>query len=265
LKIPAGEFMMGCAPADSACDSNEKPLHKVTITKAFEIGKYEVTQAQWQAVMGTNPSKFKGPSLPVENISWRLTQEFMQKMNDRKDGYKYRLPTEAEWEYAAKAAHSGAPTATPDTHGWYEKNAGGTTHPVGMKQPNAWGLFDMQGNVWEWVQDWFGKTYYASSPAADPSGPPSGVFRVGFVERRRRIHTPLDAIDRRARLRARHFRRGNRVSLSSTSGVNHEAFSLDPARDVRYLTSRKQELACIPGFRRAGYRRRQDRPHLECG
>jgi formylglycine-generating enzyme required for sulfatase activity len=177
VKIPAGDFMMGCAPNDSDCDSNEKPLHKVTITKAFEIGKYEVTQAQWQAVMGTNPSKFKGPNLPVENISWRLTQDFMQKMNDRKDGYKYRLPTEAEWEYAAKAGHGGA-TAALDAHVWYDKNSSGTTHPVGMKQPNASGLFDMQGNVWEWVQDWFAKTYYAASPAADPSGPPSGVFRV---------------------------------------------------------------------------------------
>jgi len=177
VKIPAGDFMMGCAPADTDCDSNEKPLHKISITKAFEIGKYEVTQAQWQAVMGTNPSKFKGPNLPVENISWRLTQEFMQKMNDRKDGYKYRLPTEAEWEYAAKAGtHSAA--AQLGTVAWYEENSGSTTHPIGTKQPNAWGLFDMQGNVWEWVQDWFGKTYYASSAAADPTGPPTGVFRV---------------------------------------------------------------------------------------
>jgi formylglycine-generating enzyme required for sulfatase activity len=178
VKIPAGEFMMGCAPSDSDCDSNEKPLHKITITKAFEIGKYEVTQGQWQAVMGSNPSKFKGPNLPVENISWRLTQDFMQKMNDRKDGHKYRLPTEAEWEYASRAGHTGTPTAALDEHVWYEHNSGGMTHPVGMKQPNAWGLFDMQGNVWEWVQDWFGKTYYATSPAADPTGPPSGVFRV---------------------------------------------------------------------------------------
>ena len=177
VKLPAGEFMMGCAPSDAACDSNEKPLHKVTITRPFEMGKYEVTQAQWQAVMGTNPSKFKGPDLPVENISWRLTQEFMQKMNDRKDGYKYRLPTEAEWEYAAKAGHSSA-SASLEDEAWYEKNSNGKTQPVGMKRPNAWGLFDMRGNVWEWVQDWFGKTYYASSPATDPPGPPSGVFRV---------------------------------------------------------------------------------------
>ena len=176
VKIPTGDFMMGCAPADTDCDSNEKPQHKITITKAFEIGKHEVTQAQWQAVMGTNPSKFKGPNLPVENISWRLTQEFMQKMNDRKDGYKYRLPTEAEWEFAARAGtHAAAPLGTV---AWYEENSGGTTHPIGTKQPNAWGLFDMQGNVWEWVQDWFGKTYYASSPTADPEGPPTGVFRV---------------------------------------------------------------------------------------
>ncbi len=176
VKIPAGDFMMGCAPTDTDCDSNEKPPHKITITKAFEIGTHEVTQAQWQAVMGTNPSKFKGPNLPVENISWRLTQEFMQKMNDRKDGYKYRLPTEAEWEFAARAGtHTAAQLGTV---AWYEENSGGTTHPIGTKQPNAWGLFDMQGNVWEWVQDWFGKTYYASSPTADPGGPPTGVFRV---------------------------------------------------------------------------------------
>ncbi|MBI4474008.1 MAG: SUMF1/EgtB/PvdO family nonheme iron enzyme [Acidobacteria bacterium] len=178
VKIQPGEFLMGCSANDTECEENEKPAHRVRIMKAFEIGKFEVTQAQWQAVMGTNPSRFKGPNLPVDNVSWNNTQEFLRKLNERKDGYRYRLPTEAEWEYAARAGTTSAFAGPLDAVAWYEKNSGSTTHPVGHKQPNAWGLYNVHGNVWEWVQDFYGNRYYASSPAADPPGAPSGEFRV---------------------------------------------------------------------------------------
>ena len=169
---------MGCSSNDGECDDNEEPSHQVRITKAFEIGKYELTQAQWQAVMETNPSKFKGSNLPVDNVSWQDAQQFLEKMNDRNDGYRYRLPTEAEWEYAARARTTGAYAGSLDAMGWYDRNSGSQTHPVGQKQPNAWGLYDVHGNVWEWVEDWYGARYYRSSPASDPTGPPAGLFRV---------------------------------------------------------------------------------------
>ena len=169
---------MGCSSNDTECDSNEKPSHQVRITKAFEIGKYEVTQAQWESVMGTNRSKFVGSNLPVENVSWQATQEFLEKMNERNDGYRYRLPTEAEWEYAARAGTTGAYAGPLDSMGWYERNSGDQTHPVGQKQPNAWGLHDVHGNVLEWVQDWYEERYYGSSPASNPTGPSGGQFRV---------------------------------------------------------------------------------------
>jgi len=178
VKIQPGEFLMGCSANDSECNDNEKPAHPVRITKAFEIGKYEVTQAQWQSVMGNNPSKFKTPDLPVENVSWRDTQTFFQKMNDRNDGYRYRLPTEAEWEYAARAGTNGAYAGSLDAVGWYRENSHERSHPVGQKQPNAWGLYDTHGNVWEWVQDWYGAKYYSSNTASDPAGPAEGTFRV---------------------------------------------------------------------------------------
>ena len=178
VKIQPGEFLMGCSSNDSECDTNEKPSHQVRITKAFEIGKYEVTQTQWESVMGTNRSKFAGSNLPVENVTWQATQEFLEKMNDRNDGYRYRLPTEAEWEYAARAGTTGAYAGPLDAMGWYDRNSGDQTHPVGQKQPNAWGLHDMHGNVLEWVQDWYEEKYYESSPASDPTGPPEGQFRV---------------------------------------------------------------------------------------
>ena len=178
VKIQPGDFLMGCPSNDSECDENEEPSHAVRITKAYEIGKYEVTQAQWQSVMGTNPSKFKGSNLPVENVSWQDTQQFLEKMNDRNDGYRYRLPTEAEWEYAARAGTKGAYAGPLEAMGWYDRNSGNQTHPVGQKQANAWGLYDVHGNVWEWVEDWYGARYYRSSSASDPTGPPVGEFRV---------------------------------------------------------------------------------------
>ena len=149
---------------------------RVLISKAFELQTREVTQAQWQAVMGSNPSSFKGPDLPVEKVSWDDAQAFIAKLNAKNDGYRYRLPTEAEWEYAARAGTTGPYAGDLDAMAWYEQNSGRTTHPVGTKAANAWGLYDMHGNVWEWVQDWDGN--YDASAVTDPVGPSSGSYRV---------------------------------------------------------------------------------------
>jgi formylglycine-generating enzyme required for sulfatase activity len=176
--IPAGEFMMG---SDTG-DNDEKPIHKVRLSKAFYLGKYEVTQGQWQAVMGNNPSNFKGnANLPVESVSWDDMQEFIRKLNAKEGGTKYRLPTEAEWEYAARAGTTTAYSFGNDErqlgeYAWYATHSGNTTHPVGQKKPNALGLYDMHGNVWEWVQDWHGP--YTAGAAVDPAGPVSGSSRV---------------------------------------------------------------------------------------
>lgn len=168
--IPAGTFEMGEPTAS----------HTVTISKDFYIGKYEVTQAQWQAVMGSNPSYFKqcGSNCPVEEVSWNDIQAFLQKLNARNDGFAYSLPTEAQWEYAARAGTTGdyGGTGKMDDMGWYDGNSGRKTHPVGQKQSNAFGLYDMHGNVWEWVQDWSGD--YPKESATDPTGVASGQFRV---------------------------------------------------------------------------------------
>lgn len=171
--LPGGSFLMG-SPPDPGPDPfsnekpkaigqpSEKPQHRVQI-QSFAIGKYEVTQEQWYAVMGNNPSETKGRTLPVEQVSWDDIQEFITKLN-QKTGQNYRLPSEAEWEYAARAG-----TTTEWSHGndesklgkysWYRQNSGGKSHSVGQKLPNAFGLFDMHGNVWEWTQDCWHQTY----------------------------------------------------------------------------------------------------------
>ena len=181
VKVEAGTFMMGASPEMKSPEGNEKPWHQVTLTNDYFIGKYEVTQSLWQAVMGSNPSSFKGDNLPVENISWIDCQEFIRKINSV-SGKSFRLPTEAEWEYAARGGkysrnylYSGSDNISDVA--WYKDNSGGVTHPVGLKQPNELGLFDMSGNVNEWCQDWFGA--YSSSPKNNPIGAETGNCRVG--------------------------------------------------------------------------------------
>jgi len=137
-----------------------------------------VTQAQWKAVMGANASQFKEEDRPVENVSWSDVQEFLRRLNAMNDLYRYRLPTEAEWEYAARAGSPLDMVADLGAVAWYDGNSGSQTHPVGRKRANGWGLYDMLGNVWEWCADWYGKDYYASSPIDDPQGPASGNLQV---------------------------------------------------------------------------------------
>ncbi len=174
VSIPAGEFWMG---AENGYP-DEKPVHRVTLSLGFDIMKYEVTQGQWEAVMGSNPAHFKdcGSRCPVETVSYLDVQAFLSKLNAQKDGWQYRLPTEAEWEYAARAGTKGDYAGDLDAMAWYKANSGEKTHPVGQKQPNAWGLYDMHGNVWEWVQDWYGD--YSPEAVTDPTGPASGSTRV---------------------------------------------------------------------------------------
>lgn len=167
--IPAGEFMMGSPSDEKGRYDQEGPVHKVTINNPFYMGKYPVTQRQWKKAMGTNPSKFKGDDLPVENVSWEKIQKFVKVLNEKEGADKYRLPSEAEWEYACWASTQtrysfGDDESKLNEYAWYDKNSGSKTHPVGQKKPNQWGLYDMHGNVSEWVQDrWHNK--YEGAPS----------------------------------------------------------------------------------------------------
>jgi formylglycine-generating enzyme required for sulfatase activity len=176
--VEGGTFNMGCTSEQgSDCYDNEKPAHRVTVSD-FYICKYEVTQAQWESVMGSNPSNFKGDNLPVETVSWDDIQEFIKKLNAQ-TGKNYRLPTEAEWEYAARGGtkskgykYSGSNNLAEVA--WFGGNSG--SHPVGTKQPNELGIYDMSGNVWEWCSDWDGT--YSASAQQNPIGASSGSARV---------------------------------------------------------------------------------------
>ena len=186
--IAPGVFQMG----SDGGGSDERPVHEVEISKGFWLGKYEVTQGEWEAVMGRNPSYYKGDNrLPVEAVYWHNAQEFIDTLNAAAGSVVYRLPTEAEWEYACRAGmqtrwslgdEDGDDESRLSDYAWYRGNyvysSDSDTKAVGDKLPNRWGLYDMHGNVWELVQDWYGEDYYNSSPRVDPPGPSSGVSRV---------------------------------------------------------------------------------------
>jgi formylglycine-generating enzyme required for sulfatase activity len=173
VPISPGTFTMG--------DGGD--AHQVILTQNYWLGKTEVTQREWQSVMGNNPSSFKGDDLPVESVSWDDAMAFCRKLTEREraagrlpEDYVYTLPTEAQWEYACRSGTKGDYAGNLNAMAWYDQNSGNTTHPVGQKQANAWGLSDMHGNVWEWCADWYGN--YPGGSVTDPTGPASGSFRV---------------------------------------------------------------------------------------
>lgn len=179
--IQPGSFVMG-TDEDNDPDSDASPPRRVTLTQPFYLGKYEVTQEQWEKVLGSNPSHFRGAKRPVETVSWNACQEFLVKLQER-TGRKFALPTEAQWEFACRAGTRtpwsfGDSDAAMGDYAWNRDNSGQTTHAVGEKKPNAWGLCDMHGNVAEWCADWYAKHTYARSDATDPAGPSSGDSRV---------------------------------------------------------------------------------------
>ena len=180
VRVEGGTFRMGATSEqkDEAWD-REKPVHSVTLS-GYYIGKTEVTQVLWEAVMGINPSRFKGDYLPVENVSWDDCQEFIRKLNSM-TGQNFRLPTEAEWEFACRGGNNsrGYKYSGSNNLGsvaWYDGNSGNKTHPVGTKAPNELGIYDMSGNVWEWCADWYGD--YSSGAQTNPTGPYGGSNRV---------------------------------------------------------------------------------------
>lgn len=178
--VDGGTFRMGATSEQGSEISDEKPVHSVTLS-GYYIGKTEVTQALWQAVMGSNPSYFEGDDLPVEQVSWDDCQEFIRKLNSL-TGQNFRLPTEAEWEFACRGGNNSrgykySGSNYIDNVAWYDGNSGDKTHPVATKSPNELGIYDMSGNVWEWCADWYGD--YSSGRQTNPKGPYGGSGRVG--------------------------------------------------------------------------------------
>lgn len=188
VPIRPGTFTMG-SPSTETDRSKDENAHEVTLTKTFWMSAYETTQAKYEEIVGTNPSMFKGPQRPVEQVGLDDAQGFIRKFNERErqaghlpKGWQYRLPTEAEWEYACRAGTEtaycfGNGAESLVDYAWYDENSGGQTHDVGKKRPNAWGLYDMHGNVCEWCQDWY-KDSYSSGKQTDPTGAVGGSHTV---------------------------------------------------------------------------------------
>ncbi|MBN2490023.1 MAG: formylglycine-generating enzyme family protein [Planctomycetes bacterium] len=178
VRIEPRTFVMGSPDDEEGRSDDEGPQTRVTLTQPFYLGKYEVTQAEWEAVMGANPSTFEtGGRYPVEQVSWDDCQKFIERLNAKHAGRRFRLPTEAEWEYACRAGTTGARYGALDVIAWYYDNSGRSTHPVGRKRPNAWGLHDMLGNVHEWCADRYGDKLPGGS-VTDPVGLSGGSCRV---------------------------------------------------------------------------------------
>jgi len=185
VRLREGKFTMGSQASEAGRFPDEGPQHEVRLL-SFYIGKYEVTQAQWRTVaslakvssgLKPNPSHFKGDDLPVENVSWTEAVEFCARLSQA-TGKTYRLPTEAEWEYAARAMTTGPYDGDLNEVGWYADNSAKTTHPVGRKKANGFGLYDMRGNVSEWCRDWYAENYYSQGASVDPVGPSTGSARM---------------------------------------------------------------------------------------
>lgn len=184
ILIPAGEFYMGSPSTERGRENDEGPVHWVKISKPFYMGKYEVTQEQYYIVAKSKPSRFKGEGHPVENVSWNQANEFCEKLSQIKSVVS-RLPTEAEWEYACRAGSQDRfyfgddpNNSQIEQYAWYSKNSNSATHPVGEKKPNSFGLYDMNGNVWEWCRDYYAADYYEKSITVDPIGSLYGKSRV---------------------------------------------------------------------------------------
>jgi formylglycine-generating enzyme required for sulfatase activity len=180
--IPAGKFVMGSPSNENKRDNDEGPQREVSISRPFYMGVYEVTQDQYEAVMGNNPSKYEGATNPVERVSWKNAMEFCKNLS-QKTGKIITLPTEAQWEYACRAGtqtsfYFGSNDASLGDYAWYSGNRrNNEPHPVGQKKPNAFDLYDMHGNIWEWCADWYAGSY-ANASTKDPSGPNTGQYRV---------------------------------------------------------------------------------------
>ncbi|WP_370575246.1 formylglycine-generating enzyme family protein [Methanomethylovorans sp.] len=186
IPIPAGEFYMGSLSDENNWYRNERPLHKVSMVNGFFLGRYQVTQKQWTDIMGVNPSRIPGDDRPVDRISWSEAQEFIRRLNEKEATGKYRLPTEAEWEYACRAGTDsrysfGDEGSELSDYGWYSENESTGAYPVGRKKPNPWGLYDMHGNLWEWVQDRYHDNYEGAPADGSAWGEAASNAKVLYV------------------------------------------------------------------------------------